>query len=298
MARATTAQGRRRAWLPRGQRSPKNRRRLSPLQVLLRGALIVLAAEGLWTAFHAPQLRVRRVEVVGADRLGAGRVCQLAGIPLGRNIFCVNLYRARLRVESEPLVSSAEVTRALPNAVRILVTERCPVFVVFAGGQFYEADGEGVLFRRVGKPVPKIPLLCLTNVGPVAIGQSLRTEIMKPALLCLRETAANRLLLWKIKVDGPHQLWLNMKVPARPPAPATSLCVRLGRPDDLGLKLADLRKVLAGRPQIVADARYLDVSCAGRPVYMAQASPGSAALPTRGAPSGSVSAGQSPPPKP
>jgi hypothetical protein len=99
---------------------------------------------------------------------------------------------------------------------------------------------------------------------------------MKPALACLDLTAADRLLLWKIKVDGPHQLWLNMKVPTRSHLPGKSLCVRLGRSEDLALKLADVRKILAGRPQIVEEAQCLDVSCAGRPVYMALASTGAA----------------------
>jgi len=283
-------------WRPKPHRSPRNRRRISPLQVLLRGALIVLAGQGLWTAFHTPRLRVRRVEVIGADRLGAERVRQLAGVPLGRNIFCVNLYRARLRVESEPLVGSAEVTRALPDAVRILVQERRPVFVVSSAGQFYEVDGEGILYRRVPQPTPKIPLLALANVGPVTLGRHLRTDIMKPALACLQLTTADRLLLWKINVDGPHQLWLNMKVPTRPHLPWESLRVRLGRSDDLALKLADARKVLAGRPRVVEDARYLDVSCAGRPVYMAQASTGPAALPTRGNTPGSGPPGPAPAP--
>lgn len=283
-------------WRPKPRRSPKNRRRISPLRLLLQVALIALAAQGLWMAFHAPRLRVRRVEVVGADRLGAARVRQLAAVPLGRNIFCVNLYRARLKVEREPLVASAAVSRALPDAVRILVSERRPVFVVSSHGQFYEVDSEGILFRRVPKPTPKIPLLALANVGPVTLGQRVRTDVMKPALACLQFMAADRLLLWKINVDGPHQLWLNMKVPTPSHGPPENVRVRLGRAEDLALKLADAGKVLASRPQVVGDAQYLDVSCAGRPVYMAQASTGHAALPTRGDTPGPGPPGSAPAP--
>ncbi len=269
-------------WRPKPHRSPRNRRCASPFQLLLRAVLIGLAARGLWTAFHSPRLRVRRVEVVGADRLSPARVRQLAGLPLGRNIFCINLYRARVRVEREPLVASADVSRALPDVVRIVMRERRAVFVVSQGGQFDEVDGEGVLFRRVPKPTPKVPLLELIRVAPICLGQRVRADIMKPALACLNLTAAKRLLLGKIKVDGPHQLWLNMKVPSRSHLSGKTLLVRLGRSEDLALKLADACKVLAGRPQVVEDARYLDVSCAGRPVYMAQASPGSAPGSARG----------------
>jgi hypothetical protein len=48
------------------------------------------------------------------------------------------------------------------------------------------------------------------------------------------------------------------------------LRIRLGRPEELRLKFADAQRVLRGAPQISDLAAYLDVSCAGRPAYMAQ----------------------------
>jgi hypothetical protein len=274
---------------PKPPRSPRNRRRTNPAQVAGRVVLSMLAAQALWSAFHAPQLRVRRVEVIGASRLGAARAAQLAGVPLGRNIFRVNLYRARMAVERDPLVESASVTRALPDAVRIRVRERHPLFTVTYADQFFEADSAGVLFRRIPSPTPKLPVLALRNVGAIRLGQRLPAPIMNPALACLRLTARHRMLLNEIGVDGPHELWLNMTVPSRPSAAppvgtaGQSLRIRLGRPEDLSLKLEDARRILAGRPQVLEDARYLDVSCAGRPVYMAQTPTGPTSLAARDA---------------
>jgi hypothetical protein len=274
---------------PTANRNPRNRRRLKPGQVVTRASLVALAGMGLWSAFHAPQLRVRSVEVVGAERLGEKRAAQLAAVPLGRNIFRVNLYRARVAVEKDPLVQSASVTRSLPGTVRVLVKERRPVFVVAYASRFFEADASGVLFREVPRPSHRVPLLELRNVGPVHLGEKLRPEVTKPALACLRLTARDRLLLWKISVDGPHELWLNMKVPSRPQmprvagVPGQNLRIRLGRPEELSLKLEDARRILAGRPEIMADAQWLDVSCAGRPVYMAQTPTGSTSITGRGA---------------
>jgi hypothetical protein len=274
---------------PSTARSPKNRRRTRPAVVLGRAALVALAGLGLWSAFHSPALRVRNVEVVGAERLGARRAAELARVPLGRNIFRVNLYRARVAVERDPLVASASIARALPGTIRILVKERRHVFVVAYAGRFFEADAEGVPYREVPQALPRVPVLELHNVGPVRLGLPLRPEITKPALACLRLTARDRLVLWKISVDGPHELWLNMKVPSRPQVarmagvPGPNLRIRLGRPEELSLKLQDARRILAGRPQILAEAQWLDVSCAGRPVYMAQTATGMTSIPGRGA---------------
>jgi hypothetical protein len=265
--------------------------------MLLRAALVGLAAQGLWVVFHSPRLAVRRVEVIGADRLGEERAKRLAGIPLGWNIFCVNLYRARVRVESEPLVASADVSRALPNAVRVLVRERRPVFVVSQQGHLFEADEGGVLFRIASRLVPGLPILSLKNLAPLAVGQRVPDAIMKPALVCCRLMAGDHTQLWKISVDGPHELCLNMKVPLRSHPKGVSLAIRLGRPEDLSLKLADARKILAGRPQVLEEAQYLDVSCAGRPVYLAKATPGATSDSERGNPPGPGLA-PLPPPRP
>jgi hypothetical protein len=244
--------------------------------------MIGLAGQGLWILFHSSRLQVRRVEVSGADRLGAERVVRLAGVPLGCNIFCINLYRARVEVESDPQVASAEVSRALPNAVRILVRERKPVFLLSQHGTFFEVDGEGILFRRVPTPTPHLPILSLKKIEPLSLGQRVRDSIMNPALTCLRLTAGDRPLLWKITVDGPHELCLNMKVPSRSHPNGVALGIRLGRTVDLALKLADVRKILAGRPQVLEEAQHLDVSCVGRPVYLAKAAPSAVSFPMRG----------------
>lgn len=284
-------------WRPKMRKGGKNRRRTSPAEMMVRSLMVALAGYGLWSVFHSPRLTVRHVEVLGADRLGAEHVKRLAGIPLGRNVFCVNLYQARVRVEGDPLVASAEVSRALPDGVRVLVQERRPVFVVSQQSALFEVDGAGVLFRRASQPVRGLPILALKNVAPIALGQRVPDGIMKPALSCCRLTAGDHALLWKINIDGPHELCLNMKVPSRSHPNGVALAIRLGRPADLALKLADARKILAGRPQVLEEAQYLDVSCAGRPVYLARATTGATSISERGNSPVSVRA-PTPPPHP
>src|SRR5687767_5089887 len=90
-----------RRWQPRHARSSRNRRRTSPFHVAMRFVLVGLGALGLWWAFHSPSLAVRQVEVIGAQRLNAAHLVRQASIPVGQNIFRVNLYRARIAVEAD-----------------------------------------------------------------------------------------------------------------------------------------------------------------------------------------------------
>src|SRR5205807_8042232 len=141
-----------------------------------------------------------------------------------------------------------------------------------------EVDSEGILFRRVVRTLPGLPILALKNIAPLAVGERVPNGIIKPALTCCRLIADDHASLWKINVDGPHELCLNMKVPSRSHPKGAALAIRLGRPEDLALKLADARKILSGRPQVLEVAQYLDMSCAGRPVYLAKANPGATSI--------------------
>ena len=61
-------------WRPKLARSPKNRRRASPLQLVVRGVMVALAAQGLWVVFHSPRLAVRRGPVLIEREMSAGSV--------------------------------------------------------------------------------------------------------------------------------------------------------------------------------------------------------------------------------
>src|SRR5262249_62185078 len=76
----------------------KNRKRPDTLMLLRHGAALFLVAELLHAAFASPRVAVRSVRVVGARRVPANAVAELAGVRPGRNIFCVNLALARARV--------------------------------------------------------------------------------------------------------------------------------------------------------------------------------------------------------
>jgi hypothetical protein len=106
------------------------------------------------------------------------------------------------------------------------------------------------------------------------VGQKVPRELLVSAKQCVRLARAAGLSLTKISIDAQHHLWLNIQVPGAGGALVKPLRVRMGRPEDLALKFADAQQVLRGAPQVSDLAAYLDVSCAGRPAYMAHSSTG------------------------
>ena len=128
------------------QRLDRRRRRRRALRAAARrlnaglfAALLVAALGGALAAgarwlVTARLFAVERIEVVGQSRLSADEVVAASGIAPGQNLFRIDARRAVAGVESLPRVRRAELLRALPNGVTLLVEERQPFVLVHAGG--------------------------------------------------------------------------------------------------------------------------------------------------------------------
>lgn len=260
---------------PRPARRVRNRKRPDLLRGLLSLALISLGAEILFVAFNSPRLAVSKVRVDGVKSLRPERVAAMSGVPLGQNIFRTNLYRARLAMQQEPAIHHVAVSRILPDTVVVTVHERTPALTLALSERLLEVDQYGMIYRTLTQPLPGIPVLNLEDTVSWQVGQKVPLEMLASVLECVRLAKAGGLALAKITVDDHHDLWLNIGVSGAASPLTKPLRVRLGRPEDLRLKFADAQRVLRGAPQVSSLAAYLDVSCAGRPAYMAQSSTGS-----------------------
>jgi cell division protein FtsQ len=212
---------------------------------------------------------VRRVHVAGAKTLRAEHVMSLAGVPIGQNIFRTNLYQARLAVQKEPVIHHVKITRLLPDTVVVTVHERTPAFTLATGGRLLEVDAHGMIYRSLARPLPRLPVLSMAGGSSLKVGEKITPELLASARECVRLAQAAGLSLAKITVDARRDLWLNITVSGAGSPLAKPLRVRLGRPEELQSKFADAQRVLRGAPQVTDLAAYLDVSCAGRPAYMA-----------------------------
>jgi len=70
-----------------------------------------------------------------------------AGVPLGVNLFSVDLAAVERNVARDPFVRSVSARRELPSAISIDVVEREPELVVELGG-LYLVDSDGAVFKH------------------------------------------------------------------------------------------------------------------------------------------------------
>ena len=286
-------QPRDRASLTRHERKTRNHKKPDYLAGFRNLLLLLLIAQSLRVAFASPRLKLKEVQVHGSRRLTPADVAKAGQVPLGENIFRVNLIRVSDRLRKDPMVRRAVVTRELPNSLNVEIEDRTPAYQVSCTGKRWDVDAENVVFRPAVGYMHGKPLLELQTADLPALGRKLRPELAYARVECGKLAQKEGLALRHLRIDPAGELWLNIltepagatlvvaaeeatdkeEAGAAEPVPGR-LKVRVGRIADLPQKFRDIRQALAGWPNLTSTAMHLDVMCAGRPAYLKAADAG------------------------
>lgn len=115
------------------------------LSLCIAAVLFVRKSLGVSPHFVIKSVEVNRCEHVSPEELG-----RFIDIYPGLNIFNVDIGRTRQRIMQHPWVARARVQRILPDAVRILVTERKPVaFILLSSDESAENEAAGKKIRNL-----------------------------------------------------------------------------------------------------------------------------------------------------
>jgi cell division protein FtsQ len=109
-------------------------------------ALAVLVAGSVAWVGNSPVFRMRELRVAGASHLSEADVARLAGLTSKTNVLWVSGSAVEQRLEANPWIASARVTRHLPGEIDIVLHERTAVArVPQQGGRFLLVSGDGVV---------------------------------------------------------------------------------------------------------------------------------------------------------
>lgn len=140
--------------------TPPRRRRKSLLGKLLKPlvaavALVATPAALVAWVLTAPLFQLRSVQVKtakGPVRVSADWVRQALAPLQGKNMVLLSLAEATARVQRNPWISSVEITKELPDRLRVKIAERKPVALLLAGRDLAFADAEGRAIAPVATP--------------------------------------------------------------------------------------------------------------------------------------------------
>ncbi|HET6988975.1 MAG TPA: FtsQ-type POTRA domain-containing protein [Kribbella sp.] len=208
------------------------------------GALVVLAGLIVWLFYYSSAFAVAGVRVSGADTVPVATIEQEAAAPVGRPLAKVDLRSIADRVRTIPAVADAQVTRAWPDKVVIVVTERVAVVVVTDGSRFELVDATGTTFRTVPNRPAGLPE---AKVSGTRRDVTIRSLVTVSA--ALPDTL--RAQVGSISAESPDSITLNL---------SSGVKVVWGSSDDSARK-AEVLSVLMKR-----QAKVYDVSAPDLPV--------------------------------
>ena len=232
--------------------------RLIPLgrSLIIGFALVGIAVTLFVAARQTSLVAVQHIEVQGVSGLLAGRI-QAALEPLrGRSLLRVGSADVAERLVQLPEVETATIDRAFPHALKVSITTARRVAVLRQGKRAYVVSERGRILAAVPRSVQSgLPRIWVPTAIDLGVGGSLGDAHLVAAVHAA--TAVFREGVGGLRVrfirTGEDELTYALR---------NGLEVRLGTLQQLPLKLAIARKILAGG----GVERYVDVSVPERPV--------------------------------
>jgi cell division septal protein FtsQ len=138
------------------RRTPSVRRASAGLTPVRAGALLAMLAgvAAIYGLASSEAFMVRRTTVTGASWTSEQRILEALAIPEGTNTFTVRTGDLEQAATTIPAIRGATVTVALPDEVRVAVTEREAVLAWKVGTRRFLVDADGRLFAELGPDAP------------------------------------------------------------------------------------------------------------------------------------------------
>ncbi len=122
---------------------------------------VAIVAAGVFAAVHArryvtksPRFALKDLRIEGGKHRTKEQVTTIAGLALGQNVVELDLEGVKQKLEKDPWIERAHVTRKLPSTVSVEVWEReAGALVALSTGTFL-ATPQGEIFKRVENEDP------------------------------------------------------------------------------------------------------------------------------------------------
>jgi cell division protein FtsQ len=156
--------------------------------------LVAMLLLGYWL-LTAPDFRVTNVQVKGGRFLNLKDIVAMSALDQ-QNIFLLNEEDVAARIKNLPYVLEVHLTKALPNAVTVDVTERHSMLNWRMGSVNYLVDPEGVVLETMIQLSPdanNLTVIKSLDDKPLKVGERVDPVAVRSAPLILKKLEENKI---------------------------------------------------------------------------------------------------------
>ena len=202
-------------------------------------AAVLVAAAGTATWFGykflttSPRFAIRTIEIEGNQKLSNAQIIAAMPLRVGENIFKADVAKAEPELRQLPWVAQVDVSRHLPNTIRVHVREREAAAIAVLGDMYF-IDAKGEPFKRIDfahDTIAELPIFSGIARSEYSASPTAVTERLRGALTLLTDWRSNaqRPAVAEISLD--HQAYTLRTV-------AGTTEIHLGGAAGLALRLA------------------------------------------------------------
>ena len=140
-------------------------------------SILIILSLGTGFALTSNAFRIAQVNVSGTHDSALIASIQNMGIQ-GQNIFLFDVRSSAARVEENPLVASAILSRQLPNQMNVNIIERQPVLLWQTAQGSYSVDAHGVVIAPASQTAGAAHLLTVVDARVQSKGQ--KAQVLHP----------------------------------------------------------------------------------------------------------------------
>ncbi len=189
----------------------KKRKKRRKKNYLLRVGIIVAIIVAAVLVMHTSHFDVIGVAVGGNHELTSEEVTEMSGIEVGKSIFDVHPFFVERRLEKNLYIEEAEVTRKMPNAIEIIITEKQPTAQFKNKKKYIVIDSDGKVMN-ISESKKDVTLIKGVHVEKARTGKLIQvkeTDRYDRVMKLIAITAENDLYFKRIKLkDG----WVEARV--------------------------------------------------------------------------------------
>ncbi|MHB9003080.1 MAG: cell division protein FtsQ/DivIB [Coriobacteriia bacterium] len=260
-----TAAAKRRSQSLRDQRERRLKQQSLKIKLKVIGyfLLSVAVVVGAVALYRAPVFSVTRIDVIGNRHLSEQDVRNIVDLPADATLLRLPIQQIDQRLEANPWIASATVSRDFPDAVRIRVQERVPAALVDVGTGFWIVDENAWAIAPQSADVTTT-LVVVRDVPDFEPGQGKRSE---------SSALRNALSVWSGLSEELHARTRLLSAPSVDKTAIVTIDdieVFVGSAEDMAKKDLVIRRILAEQAGKVV---YINVRTVDRPTWRGIDSP-------------------------